>query len=169
MTWLGADYDDDYFRLGNGQTCLFYNNISRLSVGSDVTVIISVSRSRGHCRPKKGVLEKGKYAWKPGLYTIHKKKKRGFILKDKDGNKQARRYMGYELQLVDPDIQVSKDYSEDKARKAKKAKAKAKAKKKQKRQLAKEGISWYATLMHRICRPIYHTTCFIVICSSPCS
>eukprot|EP01052_Picozoa_sp_SAG31_P045276 SAG31_NODE_8204_length_1497_cov_1.656652_3_plen_215_part_01 len=23
--------------------------------------------------------------------------------------------------------------------------------------------------MHRICRPIYHTTCFIVICSSPCS
>ena len=90
---------------------------------------------------KKGILEKGKYAWKPGLYTIHKKRKRGFVLKDKNGVKQARRYMGYELQLVDPDIQVSKQYSEAEAKKAKKAKAKAKAKKKQKKTLKKEGIS----------------------------
>ena len=89
---------------------------------------------------KKDLVEKGKYAWKPGLYTIHKKKKRGYILKDKDGVRQARRYMGYELQRVDKDVQVSKQYTKKKAEKAAKVKKAAKAKKRQKRRLKKEGL-----------------------------
>ena len=90
---------------------------------------------------KKGLVEKGKYAWKPGLYTIHKKKKRGYILKDSNGVKQLRRYMGYEMQKVDKDVQVSKQYSKKKAEKAAKKKRAAKAKEKQKRRLRKEGIA----------------------------
>ena len=90
---------------------------------------------------KKTLVEKGKYAWKPGLYTIQKKKKRSYVLISSSGEVQKRRYMGYEMQKVDSDVQVSDQYSKREAKKAKKKKAAAKAKKRQKRQLRKEGIS----------------------------
>ena len=99
---------------------------------------------------KKTLVEKGKYAWKPGLYTIHKKKKRGYILKDEEGKKQARRYMGYELQKVSKDVQVSKQYTRKKTEKARAKKSKAKAKKKQKRTLAREGVGDIAPLKTRL-------------------
>ena len=89
---------------------------------------------------KKTLVEKGKYAWRPGVYTIHKKKKRGYILKDNNGVKQLRRYMGYEMQAIDKDVQRSDQYNEKKAKRAQKAKKKAKAKKKQKQFLKADGI-----------------------------
>ena len=99
---------------------------------------------------KKTLVEKGKYAWKPGLYTIHKKKKRGYILKDDQGSRQARRYMGYELQKVSKTVQVSKQYSKKKADKARAKKDKAKAKKKQSRTLAREGVGDVTPVKRRL-------------------
>ena len=99
---------------------------------------------------KKTLVEKDKYAWKPGMYTIHKKKKRGYILKDDQGSRQARRYMGYELQKVSKTVQVSKQYSKKKADKARAKKDKAKAKKKQSRTLAREGVGDVTPVKRRL-------------------
>ena len=98
---------------------------------------------------KKTLVEKGKYAWRPGVYTIHKKKKRGYILKDKNGVKQLRRYMGYEMQAIDKDVQRSDQYTEVKAAKAQKAKTKAMTKKKQKKFLKADGIQKQSVIKTR--------------------